>query len=351
MISFQEATLKKLAIHRVGNKLQNEHIILSDAPIDFADETLSALLKTYFLSAFERVHDVYRFTHSTGQLQLNEVNHFVNQYFDQENDFHSMTKDLAKFLHESSNHPKIKAGELYVAEFERIQFEGEELEAIGLFKSENKETYLKVFPSSGGFQMDYDAEGININKLDKGCLILRADREEGYRVLALDQTNRQQEAVYWKDDFLQLRIRQDNYQRTEQLLSVCKQFISGGLDEAYEMEKADKIDLMNRSIAYFKEKDAYKEDEFVEEVIGNQDAARMFREYKTNYEQEQEISFTDDFQISSDAVKKQSRQFKSVLKLDKNFHVYIHGKRSLIEKGFDEERSMNYYKLFYEREE
>ena len=40
----------------------------------------------------------------------------------------------------------------------------------------------------------------------------------------------------------------------------------------------------------------------------------------------------------------------SVLKLDKNFHVYIHGKREYIEKGFDEEKGMHFYQLFFEEE-
>lgn len=34
--------------------------------------------------------------------------------------------------------------------------------------------------------------------------------------------------------------------------------------------------------------------------------------------------------ISQDA-KKQNRSFKSIIRLDKNFHIYIHGDRKLIE--------------------
>lgn len=78
--------------------------------------------------------------------------------------------------------------------------EGEDHRAIGFFKSENKEAYLKVYPNTGGFQVDYEQEAININKLDKGVVIVNVDQEEGYKVLVVDQTN-QSEAVYWKDDF------------------------------------------------------------------------------------------------------------------------------------------------------
>ena len=55
------------------------------------------------------------------------------------------------------------------------------------------------------------------------------------------------------------------------------------------------------------------------------------------------------FEISAHAVKKQARVFKSVLKLDKNFHIYIHGDRNKIEHGVDEQ-GRKFYKIFYEQE-
>ncbi len=58
----------------------------------------------------------------------------------------------------------------------------------------------------------------------------------------------------------------------------------------------------------------------------------------------------DEFDISGAAVKKQQRVFKSILKLDRNFHVYIHGNREMIERGYDEERTMHFYKLYFEEE-
>ena len=63
-----------------------------------------------------------------------------------------------------------------------------------------------------------------------------------------------------------------------------------------------------------------------------------------------EIDVPDNFAISIQAVKKQARVFKSVLKLDKNFHVYIHGDKSLIEKGFDERTGKNFYKIYFDEE-
>lgn len=41
--------------------------------------------------------------------------------------------------------------------------------------------------------------------------------------------------------------------------------------------------------------------------------------------------------------------FKGVLKLAKNFHIYIHGDRNKIEQGVDE-KGRKYYKIYYEQE-
>nr|AMP55557.1 hypothetical protein [uncultured bacterium] len=52
--------------------------------------------------------------------------------------------------------------------------------------------------------------------------------------------------------------------------------------------------------------------------------------------------------MNESAVKKQARNYKSVIKLDKNFHIYVHGDRRLIEQGEDEKGK--FYKVYYKEE-
>lgn len=40
----------------------------------------------------------------------------------------------------------------------------------------------------------------------------------------------------------------------------------------------------------------------------------------------------------------------TTFKLDENFDVNIHGGELFIERGYDEERGMKYYKLFFNEE-
>lgn len=349
MISYFQASLSDPTIHKVGNKLLDEHLTLSEHPLKIDDEVLNDLLMNYFLKPFEKVNEIYRFDHPTGDLNLNEVYHFAEIIFNDKNTFHENSRQIAKHLYDITNHPKIKSGELYLCYFTGLQIEGELLDAIGIFKSESKEPYLKVVQKSKEFEINYEQEAINIKKLDKGCLIFNTEKAAGYKVAVIDQTN-STEAAYWIDDFLQLKIRNNNYTQTNTVLKVYKDFVTNQIDEEFEISKTDKIDLLNRSIKYFKEKEHFDLDEFSNEVLAHEPGIESFKRFKKNYEDEFETEIGDSFVISDTAVKKQARVFKSVLKLDKNFHIYIHGNKELIEKGYDEGMKMSYYKVYFKEE-
>lgn len=349
MISHVEASLSQLSIHKVGNKAVDELLALSEKPLPVIDEVLSGLLMQYFLTPFQKTNENYHLSHPSGNLALNEIYHFAKAIFDNKESFHANSQDIAKQLYNIASHPKIKSGELYVAYFTNLQTEGELFDAIGIFKSESKESYLTIKQQENEFNVGYETEAINIKKLDKGCLIFNTDAAEGYKVAVADQTNHT-EAVYWMDDFLQLKVRNDNYNQTQTTLSVYKDFVTDKMEEAFEISKADKIDLLNRSIRYFKDKDHFDMEEFANEVIANEQGIAMFKTFKDDYAAEFDTALADSFSISDAAVKKQARVFKSVLKLDKNFHIYIHGNKELIEKGFDEKMQMNFYKVYFREE-
>ena len=257
------------------------------------------------------------------------------------------SQNLAKHLYEQSTHPKIKGGEFYTVYFKDCIIDGETVDAVGLFKSENKDTFLKVYPSGEGFEIESE-KGININKLDKGCLIFNTERENGYIVAVVDNTNKGTDAQYWIDDFLHVRQRHDGYYNTQQTLSLCKSFVKEELPEQFEISKADQAALLNKSVQFFKEKDNFNLGKFANEVMEQPEVIERFNQYKSAWQQEHEIDIPDDFTISDSAVKKQARIFKSVIKLDKNFHIYVHGNSDLIQQGTDE--NGKFYKIYYKEE-
>lgn len=124
MVTFFEASLETISVHHVGNPAENEMYALSEHTLEIKDDIIPTLLMQYFLKPFEKANEVYHFTHSSGDLNLNEVYHFATQVFADKERFHSASEGLAKHLYNVANHPNIKGGELYVAYFDKVQIEG-----------------------------------------------------------------------------------------------------------------------------------------------------------------------------------------------------------------------------------
>jgi hypothetical protein len=346
MINFTESGLNALALHKVGNKSVGEGVFLSEKLLEVS-EVVKPLLLQYFLSHF-RSDEFYNFTHPS-EIGLNEVFHYASAIFDDPGCLLEQSQNLARHLFRHSTHPKIKNGEFYIAYFNDCMINGETVDAVGLFKSESRETYLKVYPVDGSFEIGHD-DGIDINKLDKGCLVFDTGREEGYVVAIVDNLNKGSEAQYWRDDFLQVKPRSDDYYKTRAVMDLCKGFVKDKLPQDFEVSRADQADMLNRSMKFMKENDSFEIEDFNEQVLSAPAIINSFSEYKNKFVQEKELDIPENFRISESAVKNQSRFMKSVIKLDKNFHIYIHGEKQMVEKGYDEVKQMNYYKLFFREE-
>ena len=52
MIQTSECQLEKISAHLVGNKHNGEKLMVSEKPLDVADEELNEILQHYFLSHF-----------------------------------------------------------------------------------------------------------------------------------------------------------------------------------------------------------------------------------------------------------------------------------------------------------
>lgn len=347
MNNFTGAILTKLAIHKVGNKSKNEGYHLSKTAISVDDDLIRDLLMRYFLSSFKSA-EYYTFGHET-DLELNDVFQFAALLFSDITTFYENSVSIAQHLYEQSAHPKIKSGEIYVTYFENCVVDNEVVDAIGIFKSESKSSFLKVFAGSDNFEVEQD-EGIDINKLDKGCMIYNTEREQGFKISIVDNVGRGDEAQFWKNDFLGLKPREDSFHFTQNYMDLCKNFVENKLTEEFNVSKTDQVDFLNKSAKFFEEKDVFDINQYSKEVIGQEDIETSFREYKEKFEQQNDLSLCDEFDISEQAVKNKKRIFKSIIKLDKNFHIYLHGNKDLIERGFDETSGLNYYKLFFRTE-
>ena len=339
-MNIEQTTIKKIAVHFVGNKSEDGQLLFSEKQLDL-DDSLNDKLTDFFLQKFLKQHETFHFHHSSS-LQYNEVYNFAKEVIYNKEDFHDISKKVAQELYDSSEHPMINAGEIYVVYFEKIGKNDNYFNAVGIFKTENKNGFLEIGNEDTDFNIIYK-EGIDINKMDKACLILDVDEAEGYQVFIVDnQKNGSETALYRKEDFLGLVTTENEFHQTKELLTATKEFISSQLSEEFVVSNTDKIDLLNKSVSYFKNADEFVLEEFSDTIFQNDEIKESFNTFTNN-------EFQESFAINENAVKKQAKFFKSVIKLDKNFHIYVHGNKDMIENGTDK-NGKRYYKLYYESE-
>ena len=347
MIGYSESKVDHVSVHIVGNAKSGEELELSPAPLDISKDSLQKLLLTYFLSSFTSP-EYYNFTFVKDDSSTNHIFQFSRAIFSDQQSLHENSIHIAKHLYEVTQHPNIKSGDLYVTYLSNIHIDNKIVDAIGIFKSEIKDSYLKLHTSAQGFSLEGDS-GLNINKIDKGCLILKVESETGFKILAIDNTNKT-DAQFWKNEFLKIKPCSDSFHHTRNFMNLTRQYVDDQLDEEFSVTKADKIGILNRSKDFFKNRDQFNLNEFEDEVLADPSVAESFRNYERTLMSNNETDIIDNFEISAQAVKKQMRVFKSVIKLDKNFHIYIHGNKQLIEKGFDEVANKHFYKIYFDQE-
>lgn len=345
-IDFGGVAIQHLATHFIGNKGKEERLRISESETDISDDTVDLVIR-YFFSTFN-FDEEYQLFHPVS-LKMNEVYQVAGEIFKRKTDFLAGTAAVAQLLYQCSVHPKVKAGELNVALFTNLIVDDKKVDAIGIFKSETTTPFLKMKSKEKQYRISHDS-GYEVERIDKGCLVVNQGESEGYRVLLADRFGKKEEAQYWKDEFLQVKPMSDSYHFTNNILSVAKTFITEELPK-YEVGKTEQIDLLNRSVEYFRSNEQFDIGNFQEQVFNDAEMIDKFQHFGSTFISENNMEIADNFSISSQALKKQARIFKSVLKLDKNFHVYIHGDTNLIEKGYDEKKGKHYYKIYFEQEQ
>ena len=342
MIYTEYIKIEFCIVHNVGNKSIDQGVNLSKDVIAL-DEDTSKILEKYILGQVV-TDDYYEFVHES-DLRLNEMYTFIKRCFEDETVFVDMSRNIAKHLYACSTHPKIKRGELCVVYFKNVIVDGFTCNAIGLFKSENKDTFLKMV-TKGSKTKILSEMGININKLDKAAVIFNTHDETGYNITVVDKTNKASEAKYWTDVFLKVRPCRNSYNQTQNLIAMTRSFVSQLPDEACKSEKALMVQRSMNAIKASK----VRVDDYAIDVFKDENIVQQFKSFTKKKVEDEGIVFDDEITISQQAVKKKASTKLTMVKLDGNFDIRIHGGEQMIEQGYDKERGMKYYKLYYSEE-
>lgn len=350
MLNLHPAQIESLSLHRVGNKSRNENLFLSEEPYHIDDE-LHALLKEYFLKPFrEKEENYFQFIHEV-DLEFHELYELVKAIFNNPLSAHENSLKIARRLYEQSQHPHIKSGEVYVVYFDNVLVDNQRTDALGIFKSELKNDFLQFEEKGSNLKMLLK-QGVNLNKLDKGALIFNVNKEEGYKVLSID-SNRY-DTKYWLEDFLGVDVLADENFNTKSYLKFCQNFAKDVVLPAED--KQQEVLFMNRAVNHFAKNDEFEESKFLNEVIDNPDLIPEFKHYKAERAPKYKIEDLTQFPVSNTAVSAARKKIKNTINLDTNIQIKLdfvnpESAERFIEKGWDPEREMYYYLVYFNKED
>jgi hypothetical protein len=345
MITRKNASISKFIIHKVGNKFNDTKNTFSEKLVDF-DEASYDLMLPFLLRPFGSVVQSYRFNHHAN-ISLNEINSYSTQMFADADAFIEVSKHIVTHLFEQSSSAQIKTGDVLIVMFEGIEYNEMTTNAIGIFKIESKVNFFQTYLENNSYDVLVQ-KGISSKKVDKGCIILNQSDTEGSIILSVD--NNSYDAQYWINHFLNIKYADDANNHTQQYIELCKEFSTEVLKTTYGAQEQNSF--LAKTIDFFKENEVVNVERFKEEIFEEEKHIRLFEDYKKTFEGEQHIVLRNQFDVAEKVVTKEKKKFKTDIKLDTNIQIKLDidapdASAEYLERGYDEEKKMHYYKVFF----
>ncbi|WP_313377084.1 nucleoid-associated protein [Chishuiella sp.] len=349
MIDVKNAYIAFISLQKVGHKVREEANIFAEKTLDY-DESKEEQLVPFLLNPFKKSLEINHFIHYTEKLEFNILYNQCKQMFDEEVDFIDFSQEVLNHLYEKSLHPQIKSGEVFITVFENMMFDGIPCKGIGIYKLENKKKFLRFDESNG---LDYNIwKGYKLEGIDKATLILDVHRDEGFRVYSIDDKN--VESEYWKKNFLEIDLIKDNNYHTKKYMELITDFSNDFLLE--KSDKKQQAEFISNSINVLNSNEFITNEIIEEQVIKPFELIDEFKDYKKDYSENNRVEFVESFEVSVPTLMKESKKIKSEIKLDTKINIKLDltnpdAAEEYLERGFDEEKKMYYYKVFFNTEQ
>ncbi|MDP0490055.1 MAG: hypothetical protein Q7Q71_03255 [Verrucomicrobiota bacterium JB023] len=353
-LDFSEAAIEGLVLAKVGNPSREEALQTSKQVFE-VEEADQETLCNIFLRPFKSFNLVGQKFHHHSSLDQHEVNSCAAAIFDDPAKLLEKGCALATRLHTKSTHPNIKSGDLCISRITGVKAGEETVDAICILKSESMTPFLSITAREGDLQLNTE-QGINPEKIDKGCLIVNQFGRKGFYVLTFDRGS--SESRFWVRDFLGVIAIPDNSLLSKKVAEMAVTAVAetkAPHDDADEGPPWEVNEAAKEALSYFDNKKQFSLAEFEEQALRTPEAKAAFKEKCKQLEEESGVALKEDFDISPKDVSKAKKLMKSIMRLDSGVEIRLKPKvvnnpEKVLEKGYDEEKKMNYIKVFFNRE-
>ncbi len=217
-----------------------------------------------------------------------------------------------------------------------------------LLKSESVVPFLSISTRDGDLQLETE-EGINPEKIDKGCLIVEHFEKKGFYVLTFDRGG--SESRFWVRDFLGVRPIPDSSLLSKRVAEMAVAAVSpeGVADDRPPWEVNEPA---QEALSFLGGQKQFSLQEFEEKALRTEAARNRFAEERKRVEEEEGIELKESFDLSKRDVGKAKKLMKSMMKLDTGVEIRLRPKviedpGKVLEKGYDDEKKMSYIKVYF----
>ncbi|MGE9267303.1 MAG: nucleoid-associated protein [Verrucomicrobiales bacterium] len=357
-MTFEQVRVGGLVLAKVGNPSRDEELLTSKQLFRVEDED-QRVLSGIFLRPFRNLQG-QRFHHHSS-LEKHELNGCAASIFADGGNLLERGVEIAQRLYSKSNHPNIKSGDLCVALLEGLLVEGEPRRAICILKSESVTPFLSISARDGDLELSTE-QGINPEKIDKGCLIVEHFANKGYYVLTFDRAGN--ESRFWVRDFLGVMPISDSSLLSKKVAEMAVKAVGGATPVKLTAEEGGERDdsppwevneAAKEALSYFDDRETFSLQEFEEQALRTPEARARFAEERARLEEDEGVKVEESFEIAKKEVSKAKKLMKSVMKLDSGVELrlkpqVVENPEGVLEKGYDEASGRHFVKVFYDRD-
>lgn len=337
-MELKEAYIEKIVCHHFS--VDPTKCLINDVKVDMNDIDTD-VLKDFFIKPFASQKAEYSFAHAV-DLAYNVCYQTVLSLLQGE-DFIQCSQKLFRHLASVSTQPSIKDGDVFIAKISDILDNDTYYDGLGIYEIEKKNEFIETFMDRKGNMQFTIKNGFSSNRIDKACLVVYCENMPKCHLIDTSKDTK-----FWRQDFLGLIPMANSYSQSKAAIQVFQSFVNDKLADEKRINKNEQIDLINRWTEKVKHAEHISINQTAIEFFQNNEMLEMFADYCKVYEERENVSFSSAFNVDKKVVSVPKKV--RTIKLDDTVEISLMKTGNFIERGFDEGKGMNYYKLYFSKE-